>query len=129
MLQRIESTPDCFRMIARVVAYMIGASVAVLTIGELFPGGIITYDAVSTVLIFGLVLGLLNAFLMPVLKAITLPLTCLTFGLFALVLNAGVFALATYLVSGIEADIWGVVAGAVLSTVISGVLFAILDER
>ncbi|MBX3071940.1 MAG: phage holin family protein [Thermomicrobiales bacterium] len=116
-------------MIARIVAYMIGGSVAVLAIGELFQGGIITYDAVSTVLVFGLVLGLLNGFLMPVLKAITLPLNCLTFGLFALVLNAGVFALATYLVPGVEADIWGIGVGAVLSTVISGVLFAILDEK
>lgn len=116
-------------MIARIVAYMIGASVAVLSIGELFQGGIITYDTVSTVLIFGLVLGLLNAFLMPVLKAITLPLNCMTFGLFAFVLNAGVFALATYIVPGIEANIWGVAVGAILSTVISGVLFAILDER
>lgn len=116
-------------MIARIVAYMIGGTVAVLAVGELFQGGIITYDAVSTVLIFGLVLGLLNGFLMPALKAITLPLNCLTFGLFAFVLNAGIFALATYLVPGIEADIWGVGVGAILSTVISGVLFAILDEK
>ncbi len=116
-------------MIARIVAYMIGGTVAVLAIGELFQGGIITYDTVSTVLIFGLVLGLLNGFLMPILKAITLPLNCLTFGLFALLLNAGVFALATYLVPGVEADYWGVAVGAVLSTVISGVLFAILDEK
>jgi len=116
-------------MIARIVSYMIGASVAVLSAGELFQGGIIIYDSVSSVLIFGLVLGLLNAFLMPALKIITLPLTCLTFGLFALVLKAGIFALATAIVPGIEANLWGVIVGAVLSTVISGVLFAILDER
>ena len=116
-------------MIARVVAYLIGGSVAVLAVGELFQGGIIVYDTVSTVLVFGLVLGLMNAFLMPLLKAIMLPLNCLTFGLFAFVLNAGIFALATYIVPGIEADLWGVAVGAVLSTVISGVIFAILDER
>jgi putative membrane protein len=116
-------------VIARIVAYMIGGSVAVLTVGELFQGGIVTYDDVSTVLIFGLVLGLMNAFLMPLLKAITLPLNCLTFGLFAFVLNAAIFGLAAYLVPGVEADVWGAAVGAVLSTVISGVLFAILDER
>jgi len=116
-------------MIARIVAYLIGGSVAVLAVGELFQGGIIEYDTVTTVLIFGLVLGLLNAFLMPILRAITLPLNCLTFGLFAFVLNAGIFALAAYIVPGIEAEIWGVAVGAILSTVISGVLFAILDER
>jgi putative membrane protein len=116
-------------VIARIVAYMIGASVAVLTLGELFQGGIITYDAVSTVLVFGLVLGMMNAFLMPVLKAVTLPLNCVTFGLFSLALNAAVFWLATAVVPGVEAEIWGVIAGALLSTVISGVIFAILDER
>jgi putative membrane protein len=116
-------------MIARLVAYMIGASVAVLTIGELFQGGIVTYDKVSSVLIFGLVLGILNSFLKPVLDFITLPLNCLTFGLFAIVLNAAMFGLATAIVPGIGADLWGVLIGAVLSTVISGVLFAILDEK
>lgn len=116
-------------MIARLVAYMIGASVAVLAIGELFQGGIVTYDKVSSVLIFGLVLGLLNSFLKPVLDFITLPLNCLTFGLFAIVLNVAMFALAAAIVPGIGADLWGVLIGAVLSTVISGVLFAILDEK
>jgi putative membrane protein len=116
-------------MIARIVAYMIGATVAVLVIGELFQGGIVTYDRVSSVLIFGLVLGLLESFVKPVLKTITLPLTCLTFGLFAFVLNAAMFALAAAVVPGISANLWGVLLGAVLSTVISGVLFSILDER
>lgn len=108
---------------------MIGATVAVLAVGELFQGGIVTYDRVSSVLIFGLVLGLLDAFLKPVLNAVTLPLTCLTFGLFAFVLNAAMFALAAAIVPGITANIWGVLVGAVLSTAITGVLFAILDER
>jgi len=116
-------------VIARIVAYMIGATVSVLVVGELFQGGIVTYDQVSSVLVFGLVLGLLESFLKPILKVITLPLTCLTFGLFAFVLNAGMFALAAAIVPGITANLWGVLVGAVLSTVISGVLFAILDER
>jgi putative membrane protein len=116
-------------MVARVVAYMIGASVAVLTIGELFQGGIITYDEVSSVLVLGLILGLLNGFLKPVLDIVTLPLNCLTFGLFAFVTNAALFALAAFLAPNINATIWGVVAGAILTTVISGILFSILDER
>ncbi|CAN5783968.1 phage holin family protein [soil metagenome] len=116
-------------MVARVVAYLIGASVAVLTIGELFQGGIITYDEVSSVILFGLILGLLNAFLKPVLDIVTLPLNCLTFGLFALVTNSALFAVASLIAPGIDANLWGMVAGAVLTTVISGVLFAILDER
>jgi putative membrane protein len=116
-------------MIARVVAYMIGASVAVLTLGELFDGGIVEYDRVESVLIFGLLLGVFDAFLKPVLKIISLPITCITFGLFAFVINAGLFALAVAVVPGIWANIWGILVGTVLATVISGVLFSILDER
>ena len=41
-----------------------------------------------------LVLGIANAVLRPVLRALALPLTCLTFGLFAFVINAALFWLA-----------------------------------
>jgi len=43
---------------------------------------------------WGLVLGLLNAFLKPVLKFLTWPINFLTLGLFSIVINALVFALA-----------------------------------
>lgn len=43
---------------------------------------------------WGLVLGLLNAFLKPVLNFLTWPINFLTLGLFSIVINALVFALA-----------------------------------
>lgn len=54
----------------------------------------------GTALVAALVLGLLNAFLRPILGFFFFPLTLLTFGLFALVLNAVVFYLASVLVDG-----------------------------
>jgi putative membrane protein len=116
-------------MVARVVAYMLGASVAVLTIGEIFQGGIIEYESVPGVLIFGLVAGLLNAFVKPALQVVTVPLACLTFGLFAAILNFAIFALAAWIVPEIDANIWGVIVGTVVTTAISGVIYAIIDER
>ena len=74
-------------MVARVVAYMLAASVAVLTAGEIFQGGIITYTSVPAVLAFGLIVGLLNAFVKPVLQIVVAPLSCLTFGLISGALN------------------------------------------
>ena len=41
------------------------------------------------VLVLGITLGLLNYFLRPVLKALTLPLEILTLGLFTIVINMG----------------------------------------
>lgn len=53
-------------------------------------------------LLGALVLGLVNAFVRPVMVALTLPLTALTFGLFLLVVNALVLWLVAALVPGIR---------------------------
>lgn len=116
-------------MVARVVAYMLAASVAVLTAGEIFQGGIITYQSVPGVLAFGLVLGLLNAFVKPVLEMVAAPLSCLTFGLISGALSFLLFGVAAVIAPGIDANIWGILVGTVLTTAISGVIYAILDER
>jgi putative membrane protein len=47
-------------------------------------------------LITALVLGLLNTFVRPVVKFLTLPITLVTLGLFLLVINAGMILLADY---------------------------------
>jgi len=116
-------------MVARVVAYMLAASVAVLTVGDIFQGGIITYTSVPAVLVFGLIVGVLNAFVQPVLQIVAAPRSCLTFGLISGALNFLVFGAGAVIVPGIDASIWGVLAGTVLTTAISGVIYAILDER
>lgn len=108
---------------------MLAASVAVLTAGEIFQGGIITYTSVPAVLMFGLLVGLLNAFVKPALELVTAPLSCLTFGLISGALNFLIFGAAAAIVPGIDASIWGVMVGTVLTTAISGVIYAILDER
>jgi len=51
-----------------------------------------------------LVLGLVNAFVRPVMIFLTLPLTVLTFGLFLLVINALVLWLVAALVPGIKVE-------------------------
>lgn len=53
--------------------------------------------AIAELLIGVLVLSFLNATLRPLLKLLTLPLTCITLGLFSLVVNALVFWLAASL--------------------------------
>lgn len=57
----------------------------------ILPG--ITIDSFFTAVWVGLVLGLINYFVKPILATLTLPLTILTFGLFLLVLNGGLVML------------------------------------
>lgn len=51
-----------------------------------------------------LLLGLVNAFLRPILFWLTLPLTVLTLGIFVLILNAAMLGLVGWLVPGFVVD-------------------------
>ncbi len=62
-----------------------------------------------------LVLGLLNAFVRPLLIVLTLPVTVLTLGLFLFVINAFTFQMASGLLEGFQVqDFWSAVLASVL---------------
>ena len=65
---------------------------------RLVPG--ISIDDDGTLLAAALLLGIVNAFVRPVLVLLTLPLTVLTLGLFLLVVNAGMLLLVSALLDG-----------------------------
>lgn len=91
--------------------------------------GIVVRD-VLTALGAGLVLGLINAVVRPVLVVLTLPVTILTLGLFLVVLNAFCLWLTGQLVEGFAVQGVGpAVLGALLISVVSGILTAFVSDR
>ena len=112
----------------RILVHLVATVLTVLIIRELLPDEI-SYQSTETLLIFAVVLGLLNAVILPILQLIALPLTCLTLGLFALVVSALVFYLAGALVPGIEVTAIGAGIGAVLLGILSGALDSTLRGR
>jgi len=72
-------------------------------------------DSTASLLIAGLVLGVVNAIVRPVAFILTLPVTILTLGLFLFVLNAGMVALVAWLVPGFHV---GDFRGALLTAII-----------
>jgi putative membrane protein len=76
------------------------------------------------------VFGLLNAFLRPILGLLAFPITFLTFGLFAVVLNAIIFGLAAYLVTGFRLrwGIWSALIGAVALGIINSLIYQLLGS-
>ena len=80
----------------------VAGAVALLLVAFLVPG--IVLDGVGAAFVAALVLGLINATIKPVVKLFTLPIRLLTLGLFTLVINAVLFALAAWLVPGFDAD-------------------------
>jgi putative membrane protein len=71
---------------------------ALLLVAHLYSGVVV--ETFSAALIAALVLGLLNAFLRPLLILLTLPVTLLTLGLFLFVINALMFYFAANLLDG-----------------------------
>ena len=55
-----------------------------------FVKGVEFTGHIKIILLAGAILGLLNFFIKPILKIITLPLKILTFGLFSIVINMGI---------------------------------------
>lgn len=83
----------------------------------------LSVDGAAPALLAVLVLAIVNAVLRPVAQLITLPLSCLTFGLFAFVVNALMFWLVGKLVPGFRVDgFLPALFGSVVMGLISGAL-------
>jgi len=76
-----------------------------------------------------LVLGIVNAFIRPLVLILTLPVNILSLGLFTLVVNA----LMLYIVAAVTAleisSFWSALVGALLIAVLSTVLSTLLRDR
>ena len=93
-------------------------ALAILLVAYLVPGIIVSSFVAA--LIMAIVLGIVNALIRPVVSILTLPITVLTLGLFALVVNALMFLLAGYFVIGVEIEsfasaFWGALIISVIS--------------
>lgn len=91
-------------------------ALALWVTSKLIPGVEIS-DGTSLALA-ALVLGIINAFVRPVVVIMTLPLTILTLGLFLLVINAGMLSLTAWMLDGMTvAGFWPAFFGAIVMAV------------
>lgn len=87
-----------------------------------------TAASVLAYLFIGLVFGVVNAVVRPVLSILSLPITCLTLGLFAVVVNAAMLWLTSWLSSftPLQLEIDSFLWTAVLATLIIGVVSLVM---
>jgi putative membrane protein len=108
-----------FNMIAMLIiwsAIVIGLGFAIVIVPGLKAKNLFAFLIAATVL------GLINAFLRPLLWILTAPLSILTFGLFALVINALMIMLTATLVPGFEVKGFGSAFMAAIIMAILGVV-------
>lgn len=76
-----------------------------LLVAYLYPG--VAIETFLAAMVAALVLGLVNAFLRPILIVLTLPATLLTLGLFIFIINAFLFWLVAEIVPGFRVTGFG----------------------
>jgi putative membrane protein len=109
-----------------IVRVLVNAATIALA-AAIVPG--IHLDGATPALLAGIVLGLINALVRPVLVVLTFPLTLLTLGLFLLVLNGLCLAATAWLVPGFDVDgLLAAILGALLVSVVSWVLTAFVSD-
>ena len=118
----------------RILGNLIVTGLALWLTALILPGMHLGQDAASvltqvlTIAVIALILSLINAIIRPILSFLAMPITCLTLGLFQLVINTLMLLLAGW-VSGLfgltlafDTFWWALLAG-----VIIGILSAIVE--
>jgi putative membrane protein len=112
----------------RFLIRLIVNGIAVLIAAYLIPG-LEVADAASG-FIAGIVLGLVNAIVRPLLIVLTLPFTLLTLGLFIFIVNAICLGIVAWLVPGFSiTGFWAALFGALVISIVSWLLNGILFEK
>ena len=73
-------------------------------------------------------LGILNTVIRPLLILLTLPVTILTLGLFALIINGFMLLLVSFLIKGfVVQGFWAAFWGSLLISIVSGIINRLID--
>lgn len=106
-------------------------AIAIAITASLLPGIHVVNQDLGTLLIVGLVFGLVNALIRPIVSLLTCPFIILTLGLFIFVIN-GLMLLLTASLSGGRLTIdgfWWAVAGGIIMGVVGLTLETVLGIR
>ncbi len=112
-----------------IIIKLIITAAAALGISKLLGPHVEVADFSSAVF-FAIVLGLLNIFVKPILSLFSLPITILTLGFFALVINALIILLAGNFTSGIHINgFWWAFVFSILLSIVTSVLESIFVSK
>ena len=102
---------------------VIAVAVAFWAVLAIVPGIDIVPATTQNFLLIAAVFIIVNEVVTPVLRFLGAPLTCLTLGLFALVINGAVLLLVSALMDSLVIDGWGAaIIGAIVLALVSGVV-------
>jgi putative membrane protein len=112
------------QFITRIVVSIIVNGLAIGLTAAILPGIHIQPFGIGALLLLGLVFGVINAIIRPLVTILSLPITILSLGLFQLVINALLLYLGSLFVPNLKIDtfLWALLGGVVM-----GIIGAILE--
>ena len=102
-------------MLAKFVVRAVFAALGLWIASEIVPG--VNVNTTTTLIIAAVLLGVVNAFVRPVVVILTFPITLITLGLFLLVVNAMMIGLVAWFLPGFS--VHGLLAG-ILAAIVTG---------
>jgi putative membrane protein len=106
-------------------------AIAIAITASLLPGIHVVNQDLGTLLVIGLIFGLVNALIKPILAVLTCPFIILTLGLFIFVINGAMLLLTASLSGGrlIIDGFWWAVLGGIIMGIVGLVLESVLGVR
>ena len=102
----------------RFILKVVILAAVILGLAHILPG--LDVPNFPDALLFSLVVAFLNATITPILIVVSFPITVMTIGLFAVLINVFVFWLASLISYGIHiTNFWGAFLGGIIVTVVS----------
>ena len=129
------------RLLIRFLLNAVALGVTILVVPGITLGGDNKWVGLA---VLSVIFGLINTFLKPIVKLLTLPINVMTLGLFSLVLNAGLLLLTAALAGnfgttlsvggypptfGLDAIVTGIVGGLVIAIVSTLLSLLVPDSR
>ena len=101
---------------------------ALLIVSYLIPG--FRFDSLWSTIVTAIVIGIVNIFIKPVLQIIFIPLTIVTFGITAILINVVLLWCVSFAVPGFEIDnFWTAVIASIVLWLVSMFLHKLSEDK
>ena len=110
--------------------FLIRAAVVAIGLWLASKMGLVAFSSTGTLIAAALLLGIVNAFVRPIIITLTLPITLLTLGRFLPAINALMIMLVAWLVPGfLVAGFWSAVFAAIVVSLTSWIMSGWIGPR
>jgi putative membrane protein len=126
------------RFLTWLVTTAVAVAVAALLIDGIYFTGSVhgqeeIQDKLVPLLLVSLLLGVVTSFVKPVLTFLSIPLIVVTFGLFLVLINAGMLKFTSWLAGKLDIGFhvegfWPAVGGAIVITVVTWIVDSVIGE-